>query len=74
MPKRRSSKKEFKKIIREIKETDTLEVERSKKYYRLGKYLKKEYTTTALSNYVLRAARRIYKYFKGSEITSVLIL
>ena len=68
MPRETLNRQEFKRLIKEVKASDMLEVERTTKYYHLGRYLKKGYTTSRLSNDVKRAARRTYRYFKGAEI------
>src|ERR1044072_9593141 len=68
MPRETLNRQEFKRLIKEVKASDMLEVERTTKYYHLERYLKKGYTTSRLSNDVKRAARRTYRYFKGAEI------
>src|ERR1044072_6063313 len=68
MPRETLNRQEFKCLIKEVKASDMLEAERTTRYYHLGKYLKKGYVTSRLSNDVKRAARRTYRYFKGAEI------
>src|SRR5688572_10460037 len=68
MPRETLNRQEFKRLIKEVKASDMLEIERTTRYYRLGRYFKKGYTTNRLSRDTKRAARRTYRYFKGAEI------
>jgi hypothetical protein len=70
MPRETLNRQEFKRLIKEVKASNMLEIERTTRYYRLGRYLKKGYVTNRLSNEVKRAARRTYEFFKGAEIVS----
>ena len=63
------SKSNFKKVVRKIKNREARDLKRSKLFYKLGKYLKKGYKTNEISRDTKMAARRTYKFFKGSILT-----
>ena len=62
------NRQEFKRLIKEVKASNMLEIERTTRYYRLERYLKKGYITNRLSNEVKRVAKRTYEFFKEAEI------
>ena len=68
MPKENSNSQEFKHLIKEVKSFDLLDIERSNVYYRLGKLLRKGYSTSDLGSEAKRAARRTYTFFKGTDV------
>ena len=59
---------EFKHLIKKVKASNILKIERTTRYYHLERYLKKGYVTNRLSNKVKRAIKRIYEFFKEAEI------
>src|ERR1044071_8335245 len=63
------TRRSFNRIIREARAADLLEIERTQRYYRLGKYLARGFHSTSLSAYMKRAARRTYRYFHDTQIT-----
>src|ERR1044072_2530526 len=63
-----SNRQEFKRLIKEVKSFDLLDIERSNVYYRLGKLLRKGYSTSDLRSEAKRAARRTYTFFKGTDV------
>lgn len=64
-------KSEFKNLVKSINSRERHELKRTKAYYKLGKYLKKGYDDSALSNYTKRAAKRTYKFFKGINLEPI---
>ena len=68
MPRETLNRQEFKRLIKEVKASNMLEIERTTRYYCFERYLKRGYVTNRLSNDIKRATRRTYKYFKKAEI------
>src|ERR1044071_4982498 len=68
MSRENSNCQEFKRLIKEVKSLDLLDIERSNVYYRLGKLLRKGYSTSDLGSEAKRAARRTYTFFKGTDV------
>src|ERR1044071_3647806 len=63
------TRRSFNRIIREARAADLLEIERTQRYYRLGKYLARGFHSSIISSYMKRAARRTYRYFHDTQIT-----
>src|ERR1044072_2785109 len=63
------TRRSFNRVIREARAANLLEIERTQRYYRLGKYLARGFHSTSLSAYMKRAARRTYRYFHDTQIT-----
>ena len=63
------TRRSFNRIIREARAADLLEIERTQRYYRLGKYLARGFHSTTISTYMKRAARRTYRFFHDTQIT-----
>src|ERR1043165_7274978 len=68
MPRENSNRQEFKRLIKEVKSFDLLDIERSNIYYHLGKLLRKGYSTSDLKSEAKRATRRTYTFFKGTDV------
>src|ERR1044072_8770197 len=73
MPRENSNRQEFKRLVKEVKSFNLLNIERSNIYYRFGKLLRKGYSTSDLGSKAKRAARRTYTFFKGTDVLPFLI-
>src|SRR5215208_2430458 len=61
-------RREFKTLVKQVRRLERPKTKRTRTYYKIGRYLKKGYNDPTLTKYTKGAARRTYKFYKGTPL------